>query len=147
MFCLLNVVSGPSTTSLFGPMVYFPSRPAVNVSPGLPVMRPATSAAARYLSTSPQKGKIKLTGLGFPNQMRKYVKNGTVDEFQLWVPKDVGYLAGQAAAALQAGRITGKEGETFTAGRLGDYTIGKNGEIVLGPLTTFDKNNIDKFDF
>jgi rhamnose transport system substrate-binding protein len=114
------------------------------------VISPTTvgvAAAARYLSTSPQKGKIKLTGLGFPNQMRKYVKDGTVDEFQLWVPKDVGYLAGQAAAALVAGRITGKEGEKFKAGRLGDYTIGKNGEIVLGPLTTFDKNNIDKFDF
>ena len=105
------------------------------------------AAAARYLSTSPQKGKIKLTGLGFPNQMRKYVKDGTVEEFQLWVPKDVGYLAGQAAAALVAGRISGKEGEKFKAGRLGEYTIGANGEIVLGPLTTFNKGNIDKFDF
>jgi rhamnose transport system substrate-binding protein len=105
------------------------------------------AAAARYLSTSPQKGKIKLTGLGFPNQMRKFVKNGTVEEFQLWVPKDVGYLAGQAAAALVSGRITGKEGEKFKAGRLGEYTIGANGEIVLGPLTTFTKDNIDKFDF
>ena len=105
------------------------------------------SAAARYLSKSPQKGKIKLTGLGFPNQMRKFVKDGTVEEFQLWVPKDVGYLAGQAAAALVSGRITGKEGEKFKAGRLGDYTIGKNGEIVLGPLTTFNKDNVDDFDF
>ena len=105
------------------------------------------AAAARYLSTSPQKGKVKLTGLGFPNQMRKFVKDGTVDEFQLWVPKDVGYLAGQAAAALVAGRITGKEGEKFTAGRLGEYTIGANGEIVLGPLTTFNAENIDDFDF
>jgi rhamnose transport system substrate-binding protein len=105
------------------------------------------AAAARYLSTSPQKGKIKLTGLGFPNQLRKYVKNGTVDEFQLWVPKDVGYLAGQAAAALVAGRITGKQGEKFKAGRLGGYTIGANGEIVLGPLTTFNKANVDKFNF
>jgi rhamnose transport system substrate-binding protein len=105
------------------------------------------AAAARYLSTSPQKGKIKLTGLGFPNQMRKFVKDGTVEEFQLWVPKDVGYLAGQAAAALVSGRITGKEGEKFEAGRLGEYTIGANGEIVLGPLTTFNKDNIDEFDF
>jgi rhamnose transport system substrate-binding protein len=105
------------------------------------------AAAARYLSTSPQKGKVKLTGLGFPNQMRKFVNDGTVEEFQLWVPKDVGYLAGQAAAALVAGRITGKEGEKFTAGRLGEYTIGANGEIVLGPLTTFDKDNVDEFDF
>ena len=114
------------------------------------VISPTTvgvAAAARYLSTSPQKGKIKLTGLGFPNQMRKYVKDGTVEEFQLWVPKDVGYLAGQAAAALVAGRISGKEGEKFKAGRLGEYTIGANGEIVLGPLTTFKADNIDKFDF
>ena len=91
------------------------------------VISPTTvgvAAAARYLSTSPEKGKVKLTGLGFPNQMRKFVEDGTVDEFQLWVPKDVGYLAGQAAAALVAGRITGKPGETFTAGRLGKYTIG-----------------------
>ena len=105
------------------------------------------AAAARYLSKSPQKGKVKLTGLGFPNQMRKFVKDGTVEEFQLWVPKDVGYLAAQAAVALVSGRITGKEGEKFKAGRLGDYTIGKNGEIVLGPLTTFNKDNIDDFDF
>jgi rhamnose transport system substrate-binding protein len=114
------------------------------------VISPTTvgvAAAARYLSTSPQKGKIKLTGLGFPNQMRKYVKDGTVEEFQLWVPKDVGYLAGQAAAALVAGRISGKQGEKFKAGRLGEYTIGANGEIVLGPLTTFKADNIDKFDF
>ena len=105
------------------------------------------AAAARYLSTSPQKGKLKLTGLGFPNQMRKFIEDGTVEEFQLWVPKDVGYLAGQAAVALASGRITGKEGEKFEAGRLGEYTIGANGEIVLGPLTTFNADNIEKFDF
>ena len=105
------------------------------------------AAAARYLSSSPEKGKIKLTGLGFPNQMRKFVEDGTVEEFQLWVPKDVGYLAGQAAVALASGRITGKEGEKFEAGRLGEYTIGPNGEIVLGPLTTFNKDNIADFDF
>ena len=105
------------------------------------------AAAARYLSTSPKKGKVKLTGLGFPNQMRKFVQNGTVDEFQLWVPKDVGYLAGYAAAALTSGQITGKEGETFKAGRLGERTIGKDGEIILGPPTGFNKQNIDKFNF
>jgi rhamnose transport system substrate-binding protein len=105
------------------------------------------AAAARYLSKSPQKGKVKLTGLGFPNQMRKFINDGALEEIQLWVPKDVGYLAAQAAVALVSGRITGKEGEKFKAGRLGDYTIGKNGEIVLGPLTTFTKKNIDEFDF
>jgi len=105
------------------------------------------AAAARYLSTSPKKGKVKLTGLGTPNQMRKFVKDGTVDAFALWVPKNVGYLAGYAAAALASGQITGKQGETFKAGNLGSRTIGPNGEIVLGPPTAFNKGNIDQFDF
>ncbi|WP_161880463.1 rhamnose ABC transporter substrate-binding protein [Deinococcus alpinitundrae] len=114
------------------------------------VISPTTvgiSAGARYLSTSAQKGKVMLTGLGTPNQMRSFVKDGTVSAFQLWNPGDVGYLATYAAAALASGQITGKQGETFTAGKLGKYTVGKNGEIVLGPPYTFDKANIDKFDF
>jgi rhamnose transport system substrate-binding protein len=105
------------------------------------------SAAARYLSKSPKKGQIALTGLGTPNQMRKFVKDGTVKEFALWSPEDVGYLAGYAAAALASGQITGKPGESFKAGKLGSRTIGANGEIVLGPPTRFNKANIDQFKF
>jgi rhamnose transport system substrate-binding protein len=105
------------------------------------------AAAARYLSTSPYKGKVKLTGLGTPNLMREFVKDGTVTEFALWNPNDLGYLAGYTAAALASGQISGKEGEKFKAGRLGEYTIGKNGEVILGPPTTFNKDNIDDFDF
>jgi rhamnose transport system substrate-binding protein len=105
------------------------------------------AAAARYLSKSPKKGKIALTGLGTPNQMRKFVKDGTVKEFGLWNPEDVGYLGGMAAAALVSGQITGAEGETFKAGKLGSRTIGKDGEVILGPLTRFNAANIDKFNF
>ncbi|MFL6123039.1 rhamnose ABC transporter substrate-binding protein [Actinophytocola sp.] len=105
------------------------------------------SAAARYLSSSPYKGKVKLTGLGTPNQMREFVKDGTVTEFALWNPVELGYLAGYAAASLASGQISGKEGEKFKAGKLGEYTIGKNGEIILGPPTKFNKDNIDNFDF
>jgi rhamnose transport system substrate-binding protein len=105
------------------------------------------AAAARYLSTSPSKGKVKLTGLGTPNLMREFVKDGTVTEFALWNPNDLGYLAGYAAASLASGQISGKEGEKFKAGRLGEYTIGKQGEIILGPPTVFNKDNIDDFDF
>jgi rhamnose transport system substrate-binding protein len=105
------------------------------------------SAAARYISSSPYKGKVALTGLGTPNQMRQFVKDGTVKEFALWNPNELGYLAGYAAAALASGQITGAEGEVLKAGRLGERTIGKNGEIILGPPTTFNAGNIDQFDF
>ncbi|MEQ0565554.1 rhamnose ABC transporter substrate-binding protein [Amycolatopsis sp. NEAU-NG30] len=105
------------------------------------------AAAARYVSTSSYKGKVAVTGLGTPNQMRAFVKDGTVKQFALWNPADIGYLAAYAGVALKSGQITGKQGEKFKAGKLGDYTIGENGEIVLGPPTTFDANNIDKFNF
>jgi rhamnose transport system substrate-binding protein len=105
------------------------------------------AAAARYLSGSPHKGKVELTGLGTPNQMREYVKDGTVEAFALWKPDDLGYLAAFTAASLASGRISGAEGETYQAGRLGQRRIGKNGEVILGPPTVFDADNIDDFDF
>jgi rhamnose transport system substrate-binding protein len=105
------------------------------------------AAAARYLSGSEYKGKVALTGLGTPNQMRKFVQDGTVEAFELWDPGKLGYLAAYAAAALASGQITGKEGESFKAGELGDYKVGKDGEVLLGPPQVFDKQNISQFDF
>ncbi|MDT4990932.1 MAG: rhamnose transport system substrate-binding protein [Actinoplanes sp.] len=105
------------------------------------------AAASRYVSSSAYKGKVAITGLGLPNQMRKYVKDGTVKKFALWNPADIGYLAAFTGAALASGQITGKEGEKFTAGKLGEYTIGADGEIVLGPPTEFTASNIDQFNF
>ncbi|MBZ5739001.1 rhamnose ABC transporter substrate-binding protein [Nocardioides mangrovi] len=105
------------------------------------------AAAARYLSTSDAKGKVALTGLGTPNQMREYVKDGTVTEFALWNPHDLGYLAAYAAQALVNGDITGAEGDSFTAGDLGDFTVGKDGTVLLGDPYRFNKDNIDDFDF
>ncbi|MEV0233168.1 rhamnose ABC transporter substrate-binding protein [Nonomuraea sp. NPDC050786] len=105
------------------------------------------AAAARYLSDSPYKGKVKLTGLGTPNQLKKFVKDGTIEAFELWNPADLGYLASYAAAALASGQISGAEGEKFKAGKLGEYTVGAKGEVLLGKPTVFNKENIDKFDF
>ena len=103
------------------------------------------AAAARYLSGS--DFDVVLTGLGTPNQMREYVKNGTVEQFALWNPEDLGYLASYVGARLAAGQITGEAGETFEAGRLGEYEIQEDSVVVLGPPTVFDESNIDDFDF
>ncbi|MFC7359038.1 rhamnose ABC transporter substrate-binding protein [Nocardioides astragali] len=105
------------------------------------------AAAARYLSDSDAKGKVALTGLGTPNQMREYVENGTVESFALWNPEDLGFLATYAAAALVNGDISGEEGDTFEAGDLGEFEVGADGVVLLGEPFTFNADNIGDFDF
>ena len=105
------------------------------------------SSAAQFLSNSKKyKGKIALTGLGLPSQMKKYVYNNTVKEFALWNPEDLGYLAGYAVSAIADGKITGKVGQKFTAGKLGKYTIIKGADgkpqVILGPPFVFNKKNV-----
>ncbi|WP_028660212.1 rhamnose ABC transporter substrate-binding protein [Nocardioides insulae] len=105
------------------------------------------AAAARYLSSSEYKGKVALTGLGTPDQMRAYIKDGTVTEFALWNPTDLGYLSAYVANALASEEITGEEGDTFEAGDLGEYTVGADGEVLLGEPFVFNAENIDDFSF
>jgi rhamnose transport system substrate-binding protein len=104
-------------------------------------------AAAQYLDGSQYKGKVLLTGLGTPNDMRAYVQDGTVQAFELWNPGTLGELAAYAAVALASGQITGAQGQTFKAGSLGTFTIGAKGVVTLGQPTVFDKSNIGQFNF
>jgi rhamnose transport system substrate-binding protein len=105
------------------------------------------AAAARYLSESQFKGKVALTGLGTPNQMRPFVEDGTVEAFALWNPGDLGYLAVYATEALVNGDISGEEGDTFEAGELGEFEVGADGVVLLGEPFTFTADNIDDFSF
>lgn len=105
------------------------------------------AATARYLSTSQYKGQVALTGLGLPNEMREFVKDGTVSEFALWDPAQLGYVAAFAGKALADGDITGEEGDTFEAGELGEKEVGENGVVIVGPPTRFNTENIDDYDF
>ncbi|MFE5261290.1 rhamnose ABC transporter substrate-binding protein [Streptomyces coelicoflavus] len=114
------------------------------------IISPTTNgikAAAQYLSQSPHKGEVKLTGLGAPNDMRPYIEDGTVEAFLLWDPAKLGELAGHAAVALASGQITGREGQMFLAGDMGWFKLGGNGVITLGDPTVFDAGNIDDYDF
>ncbi|MCU1423371.1 MAG: rhaS [Microbacteriaceae bacterium] len=105
------------------------------------------AATARYLSTSDYKGKVVLVGLGLPNQMRQYVKDGTVKEFALWDPAKIGEAAVYAARALVDGKITGKVGDSFSAGALGTLKVGADNTVIVGPPTEFNAANIDKYNF
>ncbi|WP_338145333.1 rhamnose ABC transporter substrate-binding protein [Cryobacterium gelidum] len=105
------------------------------------------AATARYLSTSNYKGTVALTGLGLPNEMRPFVKDGTVTAFALWDPAQLGYVAAFAGKALADGTITGAEGDTFEVGDLGEREVGADGIVIVGPPTTFNADNIDDYDF
>jgi len=105
-------------------------------------------AAAQVVKQAGKSDAVKVTGLGFPHDMKPFVQDGTSPVYGLWNVPDLGYLSYIVADKLVKGEITGKEGETFTVkGLNGDkpYTIGKDGVVILGPAFRFDKTNLDVF--
>jgi rhamnose transport system substrate-binding protein len=106
-------------------------------------------------------GKIVVTGMATPNQMREFVKRGTVKTVVLWNPVDLGYLAVYAAQASVAGALKDDATQAkVPAGRLGtrdalasldDITakgpLTLKNVIVLGDPSRFTKDNIDQFNF
>jgi rhamnose transport system substrate-binding protein len=103
-------------------------------------------AAARALEQAGSIGKIKLTGLAPATLIKKYIVAGEAQDIW-WNVKDLGYLTYYAAQAVAQCQISGKEGETFEAGRLGEYEIGANGEVVLGPAQIVTPANVEDFKF
>jgi rhamnose transport system substrate-binding protein len=108
-------------------------------------------AAAQELQQEGKCGKVQLTGLGLPNDMRKYVKAGCTTKFGLWNEKDLGYLSAYVAHHVLDGSLTGAIGQSFKAGHLGSYKVvvsdGNKPVVVLGPPLVFTPRNIDKFHF
>lgn len=103
----------------------------------------ALPGAAEAVRQAGRSGEIAVTGVSTPSQMRSYVEDGTVKEFVLWSPVDLGYLTVHAGKLL---RDTGTLPRTFTAGRLGEIRV--NGtEVLLGSPVRFHKDNIADFDF
>ena len=103
----------------------FPDLKGIIVPSGL-----GLPAAARALEQAKLIDKIKLTGLAPASFMTKYIKAGQSEDIW-WNVQDLGYLTYYAAQAYAQCKLTGKEGETFKAGRLGDYTVGADGTRSL----------------
>lgn len=108
------------------------------------------AAAARAVTDEGLIGKVMVTGLGMPSEMKEYVLNGASPMFGIWNPIDLGYLNAYIAYRLANKEISGKVGDQFDAGRLGHYTVEAqegvdNGLVYLGGLFRFDKTNIEEF--
>ena len=119
----------------------FPSLKGIIIPAGI-----GLPAAARAMEQAGSLGKVKLTGLAPATLIKKYIQDGTVQDIW-WNVKDLGYLTYYAAQAVAQCKLTGKEGETFKAGRLGDYKVGAKGEVVLGPAQIVTPKNVEEFKF
>ena len=109
------------------------------------ICSPAVPGAAEAVKQAGKVGKVKVIGLGLPNENKRYVKERVTDSVILWKTEDLGYLAVYAASALAKGSL--KPGDTkITAGTLGEFKI-EGDNILLGTPFVFNKGNIDQFDF
>jgi rhamnose transport system substrate-binding protein len=104
-------------------------------------------SASQVVASSKYKGKVIVTGLGTPDSMKKYVADGVAPEFELWNPANLGYLAAYAAVNFASHKITNAAGQSFTAGKLGKFTVGPDRTIILGPPLTFNAANINSYNF
>ncbi|MEZ4533048.1 MAG: substrate-binding domain-containing protein [Thermomicrobiales bacterium] len=106
-------------------------------------------AAAKAMQDEGLCDQVKVSGLGLPEEMKAYLDNGCAPEFALWSFVDLGYVTYYAAYLLETGAIQGVEGESFTAGRMGDYTIEADPtrpdtgalRIVMGPFSVYNAEN------
>ena len=114
-------------------------------------MAPTTvgiAAAAKAMQDEKLCDKVKVSGLGLPDEMKAYTQNGCAPQFALWSFDDLGNLTYYATYGIATGQIEATEGQTFKAGRMGDYTIEKdptrdNGlRILMGPFTKYNKDNV-----
>ena len=116
------------------------------------IMSPTTvgiQAASKAMQDEGLCDQVKVSGLGLPSEMVSYTMNGCAPEFALWDFRDLGYLTYYTAYGLATGQLTGDIGESFTAGRMGDYIIeedpGRPGtkRILMGPFTVYNSENVE----
>jgi len=108
------------------------------------ICSPAVPGAAEAVEQS-GRSDVKVIGLGLPNDNKVFVKKGITEAVVLWKTADLGYLAVQAAVAVHKGTLKAGD-KTFSGGRLRNLEI-QGDNLLLGTPFTFDKSNIDNFDF
>jgi rhamnose transport system substrate-binding protein len=104
-------------------------------------------AAAQVIESAGKAAQVQVTGLGMPNEMRRFIQNGTVKAFALWSPYDEGYLAGHLSYLLATKKLTPAAGTKFDAGKLGQREFRDKNIVITGPPVTFTKENIEQYKF
>jgi len=107
------------------------------------------AATGKALTDAGLCGQVALTGLGLPSEMAEYITSGCCEAMALWNPIDQGYLSTYIAHYLADGTLTPAAGESFSAGRMGDFTVRDLGDgdlqVFQGPPFQFNAENIDQW--
>jgi rhamnose transport system substrate-binding protein len=115
------------------------------------IMAPTTVGIVAAAQAMTQEGlcdEVKVSGLGLPDEMSEYTLSGCAPKFALWSFQDLGYLAYYVAYGLATGQIEATEGQTFVAGRMGEYTIEADPtrdaglRVLMGPFSVYDETNV-----
>jgi rhamnose transport system substrate-binding protein len=138
-----------STTETQGLIQKYPNIKAIVAPTSVGIV-----AAAKYVSGSSSKGKVFVTGLGLPNDMKTYIKDGSGAQASLWDVENFGYVAVQIANSIVNKKQSVKVGKKIKSGK-GDHGLKKRvvikgavgNEVILGPATVFTADNVDNYDF
>lgn len=116
-----------------------------NVKVIMATCSPGVPGAAEAVKLAGKTGKVKVIGLGLPNENKPYVHAGVTESVILWNTGDLGYLTVHAAVAVSKGALA-PGAKSFKAGALGEFAI-QGDNILLGKPFLFNKGNIDRFNF
>jgi rhamnose transport system substrate-binding protein len=117
------------------------------------IMAPTTvgiAAAGKAMTDEGLCDKVKVSGLGLPDEMKEYTLSGCAPKFALWSFTDLGYLAFYTAYGIATGQMEAEAGAKFEAGRLGEMTIERdptrdNGlRVLMGPFEVYDETNVEE---
>ena len=89
-----------------------------------------------------QEGEVAVTGIGFPNQCRPYIKSGVLKQVLSWNPTETGKVACYVLAAMAEGNPID---DTFTVEGI-DVRI-EDGDKVYHGCILLTPENIDEYDY
>ena len=102
--------------------------------------------AAEALKRTGKVGQVALTGNTTPGKMRHYIKDGVLESFFLWDPRELGELTVRLAVARVKGEEIKSRSELPGYGELhfsdSDPTV-----VIMADPIRFTKENIDEYDW
>lgn len=93
-------------------------------------------------------GKVKIVGVGTPNEFKQYIESGTISKIKLWDPKDSGYVMCSIAAKILAGEDVSDGSDLGVPGYEKVTLVQGENRCLIGQADIeITKENIADFDF